>query len=110
MSIDLTEMYAYPGTAAADAADIDEVRLAEDDVVDLLPALVDGFGLEFPLNPTCENYGESGCVNAATPPPDGVSGEALPRIDPRFAELAERFGLDPDAPGESGRQEGQGAE
>lgn len=100
VSIELSEMYAYPGSSAAGGVDSDEVRLADDDVVDLFPALVDGFGLEFPLNPTCEDYGEDDCVNPTTPAPDGVSGEEVPRIDPRFAELAERFGLDPDAPGE----------
>lgn len=88
----LTEMYAYPGTAAAAGADSDEVRLLDGDLLDLEPALVDAFGLDFPLAPTCTDYGRDECVDPATPRPDGVSGDAEGRIDPRWAGLAERFG------------------
>ena len=94
VEVDLTEMYAYAGTAAAAGAEEDEVRLLDGDLLDLEPALVDAFGLEFPLAPTCTDYGRAECVDPATPRPDGVSGEAGDRIDPRWAGLAERFGGD----------------
>lgn len=97
-SVVLTELYAYPGTPTAAGADSDEVRLLDDDVVDLMPALVDAFGLEFPLAPTCELAGLDTCVEAATPPPDGVSGETSGRVDPRWAALVERFGDTADEP------------
>nr|WP_241726903.1 YceD family protein [Dietzia sp. SLG310A2-38A2] len=91
VSVDLTEMYAAEGTAAADGADQDEVRLLDGDLLDLEPALVDAFGLEFPMSPTCTDYGHSDCVNPDTPAPDGVSGSTEGRIDPRWAGLAEKF-------------------
>ena len=95
VGVELTEMYAIPGTAAADGAELDEVRLLDGDLVDLEPALVDAFGLDFPMSPTCTDYGLAECVNPDTPTPDGVSGEQQERIDPRWAGLAEKFGLSP---------------
>ncbi|EYT63267.1 hypothetical protein H483_0107580 [Dietzia sp. UCD-THP] len=91
VSVDLTEMYAAEGTAAAAGVEQDEVRLLDGDLLDLEPALVDAFGLEFPMSPTCTDYGHSGCVNPDTPAPDGVSGDTEGRIDPRWAGLAEKF-------------------
>lgn len=90
--VELTEMYALEDKAAAEGAEEDEVRLLDGDLVDLEPALVDAFGLEFPLSPTCTDYGHVECVNPETPRPDGVSGESEGRIDPRWAGLAEKFG------------------
>lgn len=92
VGVELTEMYAAPGTAAAGAAELDEVRLLDGDLLDLEPALVDAFGLEFPMSPTCSDYGHDECVNPDTPAPDGVSGDSEGRIDPRWAGLAEKFG------------------
>ncbi|AWH95695.1 YceD family protein [Dietzia psychralcaliphila] len=92
VAVTLTEMYAVEGTAAADGAEQDEVRLLDGDLLDLEPALVDAFGLEFPMSPICTDYGHSDCVNPDTPAPDGVSGSTEGRIDPRWAGLAEKFG------------------
>ena len=92
VSVELTEMYAASGTAAAEGAEEDEVRLLDGDLLDLEPALVDAFGLEFPMSPTCTDYGHDECVNPDTPAPDGVSGADEGRIDPRWAGLAEKFG------------------
>ena len=96
VSVELTEMYAQEGTAAADGAEKDEVRLLDGDLLDLEPALVDAFGLEFPMSPTCTGYGHPQCLNADTPAPDGVSGSSEGRIDPRWAGLAEKFGIQGD--------------
>lgn len=92
VGVELTEMYALPGKAAAEGVEKDEVRLVDGDMLDLEPALVDAFGLEFPLSPTCTDYGHEQCINPDTPGPDGVSGETEGRIDPRWAGLAEKFG------------------
>ena len=101
VGIELTEMYALEGKAAAEGAEEDEVRLLDGDMLDLEPALIDAFGLEFPLSPTCTDYGHAECINPDTPRPDGVSGETEGRIDPRWAGLAEKFGI-------SGTDEGRG--
>ena len=89
VGVELTEMYALVGKAAAEGAEEDEVRLLDGDMLDLEPALVDAFGLEFPLSPTCTDYGHDACINPDTPAPDG---ETEGRIDPRWAGLAEKFG------------------
>ncbi|MEH6381271.1 MAG: YceD family protein [Dietzia cercidiphylli] len=91
VAVDLMEMFAAEGTATADGAEQDEVRLLDGDLLDLEPALVDAFGLEFPMSPTCTDYGHSDCVNPDTPAPDGVSGSTEGRIDPRWAGLAGKF-------------------
>lgn len=91
VGVDLTEMYAIEGKAAADAEE-DEVRLLDGDMLDLESALIDAFGLEFPLSPTCTDYGHETCINPDIPAPDGVSGEEEGRIDPRWAGLADKFG------------------
>ncbi|MDV8000478.1 YceD family protein [Rhodococcus sp. IEGM 1408] len=88
----LTEMYAAEGTATAAGAEEDDVRLLDGDLLDLEPALVDAFGLRFPMSPTCTDYGHDECVNPDTPAPDGISGSTEGRIDPRWAGLAEKFG------------------
>ena len=93
VEVSLTEMYAAAGTAAAAGAEKDEVRLLDGDLLDLEPALVDAFGLDFPMSPTCTDYGHDACVNPDTPEPDGVSGARSDRIDPRWAGLAEKFGV-----------------
>lgn len=99
VQVDLTEMYALEGRAAAEGAEEDEVRLLAGDMLDLEPALIDAFGLEFPLSPTCTDYGHSACVNTDIPAPDGVSGETEGRVDPRWAGLAEKFGSPDSAEG-----------
>lgn len=100
VEVSLTEMYAAAGTAAAAGAEKDEVRLLDGDRLDLEPALIDAFGLEFPMSPTCTDYGRDACVNPDTPAPDGVSGEESDRIDPRWAGLVEKFG-DPSGAGDT---------
>jgi uncharacterized protein len=92
VEVTLTEMYAAQGTDTAHGAEEDEVRLLDGDLLDLEPALVDAFGLEFPMSPTCTDYGHAECVNPETPAPDGISGVTEGRIDPRWAGLAEKFG------------------
>lgn len=92
VGVSLTEMYAAESTAVADDVENDEARLLDGDLLDLEPALVDAFGIDFPMSPTCTDYGRDECVDPDTPPPDGVSGSTEGRIDPRWAGLAEKFG------------------
>lgn len=91
VGVSLTEMYAAKGTGAAAGVEEDEVRLLDGDLMDLEPALIDAFGLEFPMSPTCTDYGRPH-VDPDTPEPDGVSGDNEGRIDPRWAGLVEKFG------------------
>ena len=107
VTVNLTEMYAIEGKAAANAEE-DEVRLLDGDLLDLEPALIDAFGLEFPLSPTCTDYGHAECINPDTPAPDGVSGDTEGRIDPRWADLVEKFGT-PGTSGTPGAVGGDGA-
>lgn len=65
----------------------DEVRRVVDDEVDLEQAFVDEAGISWPFNPTCE----PACAgDSDVPSPDGVSGEEVSRVDPRWSGL-EKF-------------------
>lgn len=92
VEVSLTDLYAYRDSAAAAGAENDEVRLLDGDLVPLLPALVDAFGLAFPLAPTCQDEGLEECLEATTPAPDGVSGDPGATVDPRWAGLADKLG------------------
>lgn len=65
----------------------DEIMRVVDNTVDLEQAFVNEAGLSWPFNPTCEPE----CAgDTDVPAPDGVSGEEIDRIDPRWAGL-EKF-------------------
>ena len=94
VSVSLQDLYAEPGSAAAAAADEDDVRLLDDGYVDLTQALIDAFGLNLPLAPTCTSLGVP-CVNTDVPSPDGEAETWERPVDPRWADLAKKFGRDP---------------
>jgi uncharacterized protein len=75
-----------------DGDDDFEPLFVEEDRVDLTQLFVDEAGLTLPFNPTCADYGRE--CDDATPEPDGVSEEQAAAPDPRWAGLADKFGLD----------------
>lgn len=103
VTIDLTELFAYPDSATDETTDADEVArvgagpLA--DTIDLEQPIVDAVGLALPFAPLCRPdcaglCPECGVVLA------GLEGDALrthhhDRIDPRWAKLA---AMRPDQP------------
>lgn len=95
VTVPIADLYAEPGTPAAAGADDDEVRLLDDGHVDLTQALIDAFGLHLDMAPTCESLGRDHCGNSDVPPPDGDADSWEKPLDPRFAELAKKFGRDP---------------
>src|SRR5699024_9796422 len=84
----------------------DEVRLLDDDLLDLEAALVDAFGLDFPMSPTCTAYARDDTTNPLTPEPDADAGTTAALTDPPWATLAAvcgRMTLDADAGSTEGR-------
>lgn len=92
----IEDLYAEPGSPAAEAAEEDDVRLLEDGQVDLTQALIDAFGLSFGLAPTCDSFGGTQCAKTDVPAPDGTAEDWERPVDPRWAGLAEKFGRDPE--------------
>src|SRR5690606_17187150 len=53
VSIDLTELFAYPGSTTEETTEDDEVGRVVDDRVDIEQAVVDAVGLVLPFAPLC---------------------------------------------------------
>lgn len=96
VQVRIEDLYAEPGSPAAEAAEEDDARLLEDGQVDLTQALIDAFGLSLGLAPTCESFAGVQCVQSDVPAPDGTAEEWQRPVDPRWAGLAEKFGRDPE--------------
>lgn len=95
VSIELTELFAYPESATEATTEEDEVGHVTDDMIDLEQPIVDAVGLQLPLAPVCSQDCPGLCpscgVALATAAPDHHHDV----IDPRWAKLAEMM---PDGP------------
>ncbi|MBI3216460.1 MAG: DUF177 domain-containing protein [Mycobacterium sp.] len=98
VTIDLTELFAYPDSATEATTEEDEVGRVVNDSIDLEQSIVDAVGLELPLSPACADDCAGLCpqcgVVLATAGPD----HHHDIIDPRWAKLAEML---PEQPGEA---------
>lgn len=90
------ELYAYPGSVTAQTAGEDEVRRVEDEYVDLEPAVRDAVVLALPLAPVCREDCRGLCATCGERLDDLPADHGHETIDPRWAALAERFGVGED--------------
>ena len=86
-SVDLVELFAYPGSAT-DLTDEDEVERIEDDLIDLAPLVRDAIVLGLPSTPLCRNDCAGLCPNCGERLDDLEPGHSHETIDPRWAGLA----------------------
>ena len=88
VSIDLTELYAYPDSLTESTTESDEVGHVVDNTVDLEQPIVDAVGLALPFAPACTEDCPGLCpqcgIALATAEPD----HRHDVIDPRWAKLA----------------------
>ena len=95
VELDVQELYAYEGSTTDETSDEDEVRLVENDRIDLEPMVRDLVVLALPLSPVCSDDCQGLCVDCGQRldelPPD----HSHEVIDPRFAALADRFASSP---------------
>ena len=96
ISIELTELFAYPESATEATTEDDEVGHVVDDLVDLEQAIVDAVVLELPLSPVCREDCPGLCQSCGVSLATAEPGHHHDVIDPRWAKLAE---LMPDDPG-----------
>lgn len=90
----IDELFVDPSSSIAKESeddDEDEIKLIEDDYIDLSQSLIDAIVLALPWSPTCDTVMGTDCVNTETPSPDGVAGEEAPRGDARWAALGDLF-------------------
>ena len=90
----LTELFAYPASVTEETTDEDEIHRIVDDCIDLEPVLVDAVGLELPLHPLCREDCEGLCPECGVRRAIAESGHGHDILDPRWAGLAAKFGVE----------------
>lgn len=88
VSIDLTELYAYPGSATEETTEADEVGRVVDEEIDLEQPIVDAVGLALPFTPLCRPECAGLCQDCGIPLDSAEPGHRHDKIDPRWAKLA----------------------
>ncbi|MGW0158125.1 YceD family protein [Mycobacterium sp. NPDC003323] len=88
VSIDLTELFAYPGSATEETTEEDEVGHVVDDRVDIEQAVVDAVGLALPFTPLCGENCAGLCPDCGIVLAQAEPGHQHEKIDPRWAKLA----------------------
>lgn len=95
---ELRELYAYPDSTTAATTDDDEVPRLVDDLIDLEPLVRDEIVLTMPLAPLCRPDCAGLCAECGERFDDLEPGHSHEILDPRWADLAAKFGV----PGPSG--------
>ena len=103
VDVDITELFAYPGSETEATTEEDEVgHVVTDagvDTIDLEQTIVDAVGLVLPFSPLCRDDCEGLCPECGTPLADAGPDHHHDIIDPRWAKLA---ALKADEPNEDG--------
>lgn len=93
---DVQELFAYPDSTTEGTADEDEVRRIEGERLDLEPSVRDALLIAMPLIPLCRPDCEGLCATCGERREDLPDGHTHDETDPRWAGLAERFGIPAD--------------
>jgi len=92
IEIDITELFAYPGSDTEATTEEDEVGhvVTEQgvDTIDLEQTIVDAVGLLLPFSPVCRDDCEGLCPDCGVPLATVEPGHQHDAIDPRWAKLA----------------------
>lgn len=100
VEVELTELYAYPGSTTEETTDEDEIYRLVDDRIELEPLVCDALVLALPLVPLCEENCQGLCPGCGVKWADLEPGHGHGKIDPRWAALVESF----DGNGAPGKQ------
>lgn len=96
ITVDLTELYAYPDSTTDETTEEDEVSRLVDDLVDLEPVVRDALVLALPQVPLCREDCRGLCPDCGAKWADLEPDHRHETIDPRWAALTERFQEDSD--------------
>ncbi len=97
VSVEFTELFAYPDSITEETTDEDEVFRLVDDKVDLEPVVRDAVVLALPAAPLCQEDCAGLCPECGGRWADLGPDHRHETIDPRWAALTERFRTDRDA-------------
>ncbi len=93
LAVDFIELFAYPNSITDETTDPDEVPRLEGDHLDLEPVVRDTVVLSLPLTPLCREDCGGLCPECGERLDDLPADHAHEQLDPRWAALAERFGV-----------------
>jgi uncharacterized protein len=93
LEVDFIELFAYPNSATEETTDPDEVPRLEGDHLDLEPVVRDTVVLSLPLTPLCRPDCGGLCPQCGERLDDLPEDHTHVQLDPRWAALAERFGV-----------------
>ena len=93
LEVDFVELFAYPNSVTEETTDSDEVPRLEGDHLDLEPVVRDVVVLSLPLTPLCRPDCGGLCPQCGERLDDLPADHAHDQLDPRWAALAERFGV-----------------
>jgi len=92
VEIDITELFAYPGSATEATTEEDEVGHVISDwqgeSIDLEQTIVDAVGLVLPFSPLCRDDCDGLCPECGTPLATAGPDHHHDAIDPRWAKLS----------------------
>ncbi len=99
----LRELYAYPESTTAATTEDDEIPRLIDDLIDLEPLVRDEIVLELPIAPLCRPDCPGLCSECGERFDDLEPGHSHEILDPRWADLAAKFGMPGGSPAGNGR-------
>jgi uncharacterized protein len=88
VEVDITELFAYPGSETEATTEDDEVGHVVDDTIDLEQTIVDAVGLVLPFSPLCREDCPGLCPECGTPLATAGDDHHHDLIDPRWAKLS----------------------
>lgn len=88
VTLQVTELFAYPDSATEQTTEDDEVYRMDDDLIDLKPVVIDAIGLELPLQPLCTPDCAGLCPECGVRMAIAGSDHRHEILDPRWAGLA----------------------
>ncbi|MBB3052342.1 uncharacterized protein FHS23_003376 [Prauserella isguenensis] len=91
VTIEVTELFAYPESTTDETTEEDEVSRVVDDRIDLEPVVRDALVLALPLVPLCSDDCAGLCSGCGVKWADLESGHGHETIDPRWAALVDRL-------------------
>lgn len=91
VTIELTELFAYPDSATEATTEADEVGHVVDDTIDLEQVIVDAVGLVLPLSPLCRPDCPGLCPRCGVALAGAGADHRHDDVDPRWSKLAGLF-------------------
>ena len=100
VTVDVTELFAYPDSLTEATTEEDEVGRVIADTVDLEQPIIDAVGLELPFSPVCRDDCPGLCATCGVALATAEPGHHHDQIDPRWAKLASLMEPDGDGRGD----------